>query len=466
MNQSQQSTSSEIARLFHQAHPSLFTFDPCTQQLYALDPVTNIWRIDDDFEYLNKVLIAFTTNPTTNNSKAVTVDTLAIIQHVLSSYAVTNASQVMNQVNPSLFAFLDGVFDLALKQYRKPMANEYVSTTCGFEYYESVPELPKLKCNARQLFIDMVPKEHERIDLLRLLASALRVNTDRKQLHVLELRYDVTDANTNPTNSNKVTVWDTITQLIDWVFGHYYTSLDTSSLVSSTNVDLLQLNQCRLVLLNSTSNSEYTNPMHHKIEELTSPIPTRVICPNNNTILLSPKFTTVVPIFANHGTNLLESPSVAVHKITLANDDMIELKTYLELPSRQLGIRLGLFHLLLDYYEDGFSVESRNVTHVASPVPIHNQTSVSSNTSTVNLDQPISANDPIITFINDMIERTNNPKDRVHATLVFKSFIAHQNNNSTSIKSSQLESIAIAKGIIITKTKGNKYYRGIKLKTT
>ena len=58
------------------------------------------------------------------------------MNYVTNLFADDKFTKIANNVNPYVFAFDNGVYDLETFTFRDPKREEYITKTCGYEYRE------------------------------------------------------------------------------------------------------------------------------------------------------------------------------------------------------------------------------------------------------------------------------------------------------------------------------------------
>jgi len=130
-----------------------------------------------------------------------------------------NIYEKLDTINPYLFAFKNGVYDIKNKTFRLPTPEEYICCTCKYKYN---PPDQKYVDELENMFINTFPDPIERRYVLMLLSTAL-IGTNLLELFIFLIG--------NGSNGKGM-----IVQLLDSVLGGYFGTLDIDYFNSKDNV--------------------------------------------------------------------------------------------------------------------------------------------------------------------------------------------------------------------------------------
>jgi P4 family phage/plasmid primase-like protien len=130
-----------------------------------------------------------------------------------------NIYEKLDTINPYLFAFKNGVYDIKNKTFRLPTPEEYICCTCKYKYN---PPDQKYVDELENMFINTFPDPTERRYVLMMLSTAL-IGTNLLELFIFLIG--------NGSNGKGM-----IVQLLDSVLGGYFGTLDIDYFNSKDNV--------------------------------------------------------------------------------------------------------------------------------------------------------------------------------------------------------------------------------------
>lgn len=354
-------------------------------------------------------------------------------------FVVKDVSEKLDNINPYLFSFKNGVYDLKNKIFRNAQAEEYVSINCGYNYEQQnqtvINELNKI---IKSIYADEY--------LLKQLSLSLYGSNPLEQIYI----WIGSGANGKSL----------LRDLLAYTLGDYFDSMEieylckTDSHQSATSADPIMAKK-RYTRLCITSEPEGDIHLKEaKIKQITGGdfIQCRELY--GKSFKFVPKFKLV--ILTNFlpkidGSNLANKRRYIIIKFnnkfidnpdpTKQNEKLIDRTLKEKLKKDKY--RLNFFHILLSYFvqfDDNFNLEK--------PDSIINDT-----------NEYVNDNDLVQQFIDQYIVITNDVNDKIASNSLYDKFISFSHSNLTT---SQFKSALLTKTIVNKKFKNGNYYVGIK----
>ena len=457
---------STVAGFFYKFHQDHIIYSSHMHQFYVLNTDTNIWHLDENNEHITKELTVLITAMTEycdtesigefseewanqHRTAAHKLDALtipSIIDALIPICSMCNIEAMLDNENPSLFAFDDGVFDLAKQSFRKPMPCDLIYTTCEWQYGSLTSAqdeaIIKLKSDMHNIIIRLIPDTHERFDMLQLVSRSLVSNSRDKKLHIIQIRFD----KEAPTNHHS-TAWFILDYLIEQTFGLHYTSLNLKNYVTSNTASLAQLYDSKIVVTHPSTDISCINPLHSKLIQAISSTSVPIkLTPTTVPIRMTPKFNMIVPVMLPNA-RIKPTSNLMVHKITFNGDDMTQLHQQLEQDIQD--VRVGFFHLLLDHYNTATSTASSTT-----------ESNIPSAPSVQDIPYVTISMRLVASFIDAKLMRTGVNKHKIGARELRAKFHEFNPNNSIELDPKEFKALMIANGVPHRETSdGSVFYR-------
>lgn len=458
-----------IADLIHCLYPDKFIYDSKNRSWFILNKY-NIYEHDDKNlfslrELINTHIICIADQESIrriNNCKKSDNDKINMIKknhHRLAQFLCTetkkdgiirafatlcrkkNIFQKLDSINPYIYAFKNGVYDLKNKIFRLPTPDEYVCCTCNYKYEPAkqkyIDILDKL---FNEIFIDPVERKY----VMMILSTAL-LGTNIFEIFLFFIG----------TGSNGKGI---VTQLLDAVLGNYFGTLDIDFFNSKDFVKSGSANSA----LASCKNSRWVNVSEvgadvklkdNRLKQLSGRDKIQARNLYGNAFVYTAKFKLC---FQTNEKPIIDGADEAIRRRlryitfrtkftdnpTLENERKIDrdLKDRIMINDRY---KHAFFAILLKYYYILTDVENMNPV-----VPQSFQADV---------DNYLVENDPVSSFIKDCLRKTDNHSDIIQSSDLFNEFKSYCNDRF--IKISAFKTILEKNGLVsVRERKGSIYH--------
>lgn len=470
-------TDSLSAVLFYIYGKSKFAFDSVNKRWYTINKY-NIWEADTDYvkvsNYISRISSVVENYYNLFEEKEKDIKRLKLYSSnykIAIKYLQTQSKvqgiqekakylfkidklyENMDNINLSLFAFNNGVYDLKNHKFRLPLPEEYISTTCGYEYSDSISKEVK----------------EAKKDLTSIIASMFANIEDMKYL--LSTIAQCLDGN-NVSNNQKFYVWKgvgrngkgMIRDFIQRTFGCYYDPMPmeylnkTKSGEHATAADevIARKKNSRIVISTEPEGSIEIKTNKLKAWSGNDEIQCRHMY--GSMFNYRPKFKLFIQSnfdiklegadsqAIQSRTEILKFPFSFVEKSKMTLDYHKIADNTISQRSAKNSYKLAFFLILVEHYKlyvsSGFKIpKTRNVIE--------------------NTDILLSISDQFTPFFNQFIIHTKNPNDKFSSSKLLEYFLKFTNYeakmNNIHFKAS-LES----KGVEIRKSNGTMKCVGIR----
>ena len=341
----------------------------------------------------------------------------SIIRALATLCRKRNIYEKLDTINPYLFAFKNGVYDLKNKTFRLPTAEEYICCTCKYKY-----GTPKQKYvdQLENMFADVFPDPIERKYVLMLLAASL-LGTNLFEIFVVFIG----------SGSNGKGL---IMQLLDSTLGGYFGTLDIDYFNSKDNVKSGSANSSLAACKNSrwVNVSEVESNIKLKDNRLKQLSGRDKILARNlygNSFEYIAKF---ILCFQTNEKPIIDGADEAIKRRlryitfrskfvdnpTLPNEKKIDrsLKDRILINDQY---KYAFFAILLKYYFILSDNENMNLNIPAS--------------FQIEIDNYLNENDPVASFIKDCLGKSNNSNDSIQSSDLYNEFKIYSNDKYVPI---------------------------------
>lgn len=353
----------------------------------------------------------------------------------------------LETVNPYLFAFKNGVYDLKNNTFRLPTPEEYISCTCKYKY-----ETPKQKYvdKVENIFSQVFTDPLERRYVLMILATSL-IGTNVFENFIFLMG--------NGSNGKGL-----IMQLLDSTLGGYFGTLDIDYFNSKDIVKSHAANSS----LAACKNSRWVNVCgvdsniklkENRLKQLSGR--DKILARNlyGNAFEYIAKFKLC---FQTNEKPIIDGADDAIKRrlryITFRTkfvDNPVqpnERKIDRDLKDRILlddQYKFAFFTILLKYYY--ILADSENME---LKVP---------QTFQIEIDNYLHENDPVNSFVKDCLTRTNNPTDRIQSSDLYNEFKFYSNDKFIHI--SKFKTILEKNGLKSVRGRSGSVYHNLIFKS-
>jgi phage/plasmid-associated DNA primase len=375
-----------------------------------------------------------------------------IFEFLKNYYGKTNIYEKIDKVSKYAIAFNNGVYDIKNKEFRKGKAEELITCTTGYNYFEPKQHHYDF---INKLLEEFIPNEDERIYALKKISLILIDGNPLQEFYV------IVGAGSNGKGK--------FMELIQLMLGKYCGNMTPDYFDKSIpNKDADK--PCETISKNKNSRVVFIDEIEHSFEISGSKI--RRI--TGGTILKSRSLyghvfdyvAGYIPIFisnyelsfdmsAEHGIRRYDEWKIFRNQFV---DNPDPNKSYQKKKDRNLteklesdiGYRLAFFHILLKYYYEFTEVDNMTILR---PKLMQEER-----------DEIIQENDPIGNFMNEYIEQTNTYEDKITGSELFTAFINYNRGGSMKFQRPQFYQILKNKHFIVKDFCKQKVVRGIKNK--
>lgn len=363
--------------------------------------------------------------------------------------SIDKLHEKMDQLTPEIVAFENGVYDLQTNIFRKGKAEEYISTTTGYDYEPAKPlYIKKLNKIIKEIF----PTDDERLFTLQILANGL-IGLNAHEIFVCW---------TGPGGRNGKGLLERLTLL---TLGKDYCRTINPAYLSATRIQnpasadsfIFALRNCRLLFIDEVSDTMEFDKGRLKSWSGNDIIPVRDLFQKGGGIQIKPKF---MMIFLTNDIINIKNPDDAIKaRLTaisfkyrfLENPDpnnKYEKKVDNTLKSKfddNIEWRRAFFQILVEQY----NIYCKNNKKLIIPDKFKEAS-----------NKILEINDPVHNFINECCEITKNKNDRILRSQLYKIFCKHYQDSHISAK--MFNDTLGKKGIKVQKSCGLYYLIGIK----
>lgn len=360
-------------------------------------------------------------------------------------FTVDKIYEIMDNINPNLLGFTNGVYDLAGNIFRIVNQKEYISVTTGYEYNKANS---KLKDKAMDILKSIMPDEEELRFLLKHISLGLFGGNPEEQFYI----YIGTSGNGKGI----------IRDIIQMVLGDYYDTMDITYLYKSTiirpeapNTVMARKKNSRMVI--STEPEGDVVLKSSTIKNVSGNDPQQVRELYGVSFNFIPKFKLIIqtntePTFhafdggMRRRLALINFPNKFVENPVLPNERKID-KTLKKKITIDKLYRYEFLEILIEHYklylEEGLLMPKR----------IKEDT-----------EKCIKNNDPVGEWFNANINRTNNDKDIIKASKLYENYIDFMDDDNGGISQLMFKNLLSSYGINQKKKSDGNYFVGIKFK--
>lgn len=358
-------------------------------------------------------------------------------------YYVDKIYEKMDNVDPYLIGFDNGVYDLKTHKFRNALPEEFISVTTGY-YYKKAD--PKLKKEAMAIIESIFPEKEESNCLLVQLSLALLGCNPEEKFYIW-----IGDG-----SNGKGLLRD----IIQIVLGGYYDSMDISYFYKTNvirsdapNPVMARKKNSRMVI---TTEPEVDQKLKSSIiKTFTGNDPIQVRNLFSSSFNYVPKFKLIIqtnnePDFIGFDKGMkrrpvmIRFPNKFVENPKLPNERKIDKTLKEKIVIKKMYIH-EFFEILVDhfmlYQKEGLKLPKR---------------------FSESTEKFIDKNDPVGMWIKTNINKTNNQKDIIKASELYDKFLEYADNND--VTQTMFKNILAESKIIQRRKASGNYYIGIKLK--
>lgn len=469
-------TDKTAAELFYNYYQDKFFYDEINKCWYVLNEY-NIWKKDSEgYEIINYILNSlpklinnFYTKIINQNrlsdeernkysknwSKSIKYVSMikskkCIAEELICFYKNDKIYENLDNVNNNLFAFDNGVWDLKENCFRLPKEEEYISTTCGYDYFPKNKKINETINDLHNIFQSMFRDEEEKDYLLFTIADCLNGNRSNEKFHLWRGQ---------GRNGKGVT-----RDLIKQTFGEYFDNMEIDYLnktkhgQSATSADEVMARKKNARIVISTEPESDMELKINKIKQWSGGDPVQCRFNYGHSFNYKPKFKLFIQ--SNHDitfggqncTAVLERLEVQEFPFCFTNNPN---KEYEKLIDKNLKERISentykiaFFHILLEYYNKYIE----NNKEIKIPDSVKEQTEIFFATS-----------NPFESFYEDVIEYVKDTTQYESSSDLMKAFKKYHQNNDVSMNTQEFKSALINKGNKPSVLKGRVIWRGLKI---
>ena len=421
----------------------------CTDQIAILEEKMEKIHNDKLFDKLEslKNKLSFINSTSFNLRQYICSETKK--DHIIRALATLcrkkNIYEKLDTINPYLFAFKNGVYDLKQKIFRLPTPDEYISCTTKYKYY---PPDPKYVKELEKIISDIFPDIDELVYTMMQISTAL-IGTNTFEVFLVFMG----------SGSNGKGI---LSQLLDIVLGSYYGTLDIdyfnnkdSIKSSSATPALAACKNSRWVNVSEISSN--TKFKDNRLKQLSGrdKIQARNLYGNSFEYIAKFKLcfqTNERPIIDGADEAIRRRLRFITFRSKFVDNPILAHEKQID---RQLKDRIiiddqykyAFFAILLKYY---YMLSEEKNMKFTIPKTFEND-----------LNEYLTENDPVGCFIKDCLKVDDN-KQKIKSSDLFNEFKIYSNNASMCV--SKFKSILEKNGFKAIREKTGMIYRGLSFK--
>jgi len=461
----------QMSYLFKNLNYDNFIFDPINESWYSINEY-GLYIVDKQGNILkdkmNKCLISSIKNEyvrlndifknDSDKKKIIFIKYQGLIKYCSTSrnkdsmlkelkllYRDDKIYEKMDSVNPYLIGFENGVYDLEHDEFRNAKPDEYISCTTQYEYKKADP---LLKIEAMKIFESIFSDPLEMNYVMKQLSLGLYGGNPQEQFYIWR---------GSAANGKSL-----LRDIVQKVLGSYYDVLDISYLYQNNviradapNPIISRKKNVRLVITTEPESSQIIKSSVVKSITGADPIQCRGLYSNSFNYV--PKYALVIqtnnePTFAafdggmsrraimiTFRNKFVENPVLPYERLI---DKMLKKKITVD------GLYLNEFcEILIDYYKLYIVEQMKMPEKYAEETRLF-----------------IKDNDPVNSWIDERIQKTNNTDDLVQSSKLYEDFLSYVDNESKGVTTCVFKNLLQTAGIIMKRKNNGNYYCCIKLK--
>lgn len=367
-----------------------------------------------------------------------------ILKELRLLYTAQNIFEKLDNINPYLIGFDNGVYDLENNVFRIAKPEEFISTTTGYNYKKADP---KLKKEAMEIFKTIFSDEDELKYVLKHISLGLIGSNSQEKMYVW----------IGSGGNGKGVIRD----IVQVVLGNYYDSMDISYLYKNNiikadapNPVMARKKNSRFVISTEPEGDVILKSSTIKSLSGNDPVQTRMLY--GDTFNYIPKFKLVIQTNNEPNFHLFDGgmrrrlvmirfPNKFVENPKLPHERKIDTNLKKKIITDKQYIN-EFFEILVDHYnlylKEGLNLPKRfeEDTH-----------------------RCIKNNLPIEEWLESNVNITNNKKDCVKSSELYDDFINFMDNDTRGITTLLFKNTLISMGIQHKKKNVGQFYTGVKL---
>ena len=317
----------------------------------------------------------------------------------------------LDTINPYLFAFKNGVYDLENKMFRLADPDEYVNCTCKYKYRHAKQKYIDI---LEKIFSDIFPDDDERQYVLKILSTVL-IGTNLFEIFIFFIGMG--------SNGKGLVV-----QLLDCLLGGYFGTLDIDYFNSKDSIKSGAANSSLAACKNSrwvniSELESYIKLKDNRLKQLSGRDKIQARNLYGNAFEYIAKFKLC---FQTNEKPILDGADDAIKRRLR----YITFRTkFVDNPTkpneRQIDRELKDRILLNDKYKNAFFTILLKYYYMLID---DNMKLVVPKTFQDDVDSYLAENDPISSFVKDCLEKTNNNNDTIQSSDLYNEFKIYSND--------------------------------------
>lgn len=361
-------------------------------------------------------------------------------------YIVDKIYEKMDDANPNLFGFDNGVYDLETNTFRLGKPEDYVSVTAGYQYKKANPQI---KIEAIKLLQSIFPDPAELRYIMKVASLGLYGGNPEEKFYVW----------IGTGGNGKGLLRD----ILMTVFGKYYDSMEISYLYKTNviradapNEPMARKKNSRFVVTTEPEKDVKLNAS--TIKGLTGNDPQQVRFCHGHAFNYTPKFKLVIQsnndleFGGSFDGGLMRRPIKIVFQNKFVDNPVLPHERKIDktlkkklITNRQFNNEF--FEILTDHYklylEEGLILPKRFADDT---------------------NKFIEKNTPINQFIDKCVLKTGKPKDMIQASELYNLFLEFMADDDKGITPTAFKNTLSCDGITQVKKKIGNFYVGIKMR--
>ena len=344
----------------------------------------------------------------------------------------------LDNVNPYVIGFDNGVYDLKEDIFRNALPNEYISMTTGYQFTKVenkyIDELEKI-------FIEIFPGISERKYILKTLSLSL-IGTK-----LLDEVYIWSGSGDNGKDFMQNLLFSTLGNYFSPMDIEYFTKNAHGVHAKAPDPIMADKRNKRFVITNNAS--ETVHLRYKKLNKLFCTKPVSVKPLYKESFDFVPKFNLIIQCNNKITIDMETASDNKIRIINFAtkyNDHTLAGEGKID-----DNYKLAFFMILKKYYNEFMANDYQDGKgKLEMPERIKKDT-----------EDYLTENDPIQAFLDEMITKTDDHRDFVSSSKLYKSFLSHCNNKTLGYTTIKFKSAMLKKGFNYKKTNKGRGYTNI-----